>query len=147
MFTKDFDSLASDGDKITCTVDGFECTAVSIRDDSGDSPEDRDDGFWPSLDPNVAGYIGDKTEAELAVETAKAQAIMDAWKRDEWDYCGVCVVVSRAGVQLTPRYANALWGIERNYPGSDNSYLRCVANELLGEALDAAKAKLSELCA
>ena len=29
------------------------------------------------------------------------------------------------------------WGIEANYPDSDNAYLTDVANELLPEALDA----------
>jgi len=48
---------------------------------------------------------------------------------------------------LTHQYGHALWGIEGNYPGADNSYLRCVANELLPEALDDARAKLEQLAA
>ena len=146
MFTKQFDTFVCDGDKIMCVVDGFDCVATTVRDDNGDAPDQRDVGFWPNLDKTSAGYIGDRTEAELAAETAKAQAVMDAWLNGEWDYCGVCVVVSFKGVPLTPRYANALWGVERNYPESDNSYLAQVANELLGEALEQAKAKIAELC-
>ena len=41
----------------------------------------------------------------------------------------------------------SLWGVECNYPGTDNGYLTTVANELLAEALDAAKAAASRLTA
>ena len=37
------------------------------------------------------------------------------------------------------------WGIELNYPGSDNSYLAQVAEELAGEAVDEARAKIVSL--
>jgi hypothetical protein len=72
---------------------------------------------------------------------------MAAWERDEWWYVGVAVTVSKNGVQLTGRYDHALWGVDCNYPGSDNSYLLEVANENLSEAVGAAKAKLASLCA
>ena len=39
----------------------------------------------------------------------------------------------------------SLWGVEANYPGSDNAYLTEVANELLPEALDVARAVLARL--
>ena len=69
---------------------------------------------------------------------------MRAWKADEWHYFGVAVTVSRSGVLLTGQYDHALWGIEGNYPGDKqkNDYLRSVANDLLPEALDAARNKL-----
>jgi len=41
----------------------------------------------------------------------------------------------------------SLWGVECNYPGTDNSYLTTVANELLPEALDAGRAAASRLAA
>lgn len=50
------------------------------------------------------------------------------------------------GVELVGEYAVALWGVERNYPGADNSYLQCVANDLLPEALEQAETKLAALC-
>jgi hypothetical protein len=70
-----------------------------------------------------------------------------AWERDEWHYFGVAVSVSRLGVKLTGDYDHALWGIEGNCPGDDNTYLREVANDQLREALEAAKEKIKELCA
>lgn len=147
MFKAQFKSFVCEGDSITCDVDGFTATATLYRDDCGDAPDDRQDGFWPSLDPKAAGYIGAKSQRTLARHMAKAQALMDAWQRGEWHYFGVAVTIERAGVQLTERYAHAVWGIEGNYPGGDNSYFQEVANELLEEALAEARAKRERLCA
>lgn len=41
----------------------------------------------------------------------------------------------------------SLWGIEANYPGSDNAYLSDVADELLPEALAAGRTALKRLMA
>lgn len=151
MFTRDFDRYTCEGDTITCEVDGFTLTATVYRDDQGDSPEERDEGFWPSLDPKSAGYIGPKSKSTLARHMARAKAIMEAWKNDEWFYCGVAVTASREGVELTQRYGHALWGIECNYPVKNisrenpNTYLREVANEYAAETLDDAKAIVTKL--
>jgi hypothetical protein len=89
---------------------------------------------------------GQGTKGQRAVRAVEADfAYLKAWCDDEWTWCGVAVTVSMAGVDLTDEYDHALWGIECNVPGSDNSYLVEVANELLDDALDAAKAKLAEL--
>lgn len=146
MFTKGFQHYACEGDSISCEVEGFTLYATVYRDDCSDRPDQRDCGFWPSLDPKHAGYIGPKSATTLRRHMAKAQAIMRAWENDEWWYCGVAVTVRREGVQLTSQYGNAFWGVECNYPGSANEYLLTVANELASEALEEAKAKLKELC-
>lgn len=147
MFTKGFDKYVCEGDSITCEVGRFTATATIYRDECGDKPDERDEGFWPSQDPQAAGYIGPKSQAEFAAEQAKMQRIMDAWLNDEWFYCGVDVTIECEGVQLTGQYQNALWGIECNWPDSDNDYLREVANELLGEAIAQAEAKIAALAA
>ena len=41
----------------------------------------------------------------------------------------------------------SLWGIEANYPGSDNAYLSEIAGELLPDALAAGRAALTRLMA
>lgn len=146
-FKSEFGTLVCEGDTITCEVGKFHCVATLYRDDCGDAPDERDCGFWPSLCPNSAGYIGAKSKRSLARHMAKAQGVLDAWKRDEWHYFGVAVTIEKDDVQLVGQYDNALWGVEGNYPGADNSYLRCVANELLPEALDSARAKLEQLAA
>jgi hypothetical protein len=145
MFKKGFDSFACVGDSIECIVDGFTVNAFIERDDCRDRPNERDCGFWPSLDSNDAGYIGANPSVDFETQKAKAEGIMQAWLDDEWFYCGVYVVVSRCDVELTDKYSNAVWGIECNYPDSDNSYLTETANELIAEALISAKEKIKEL--
>ncbi|MEM7727914.1 MAG: hypothetical protein AAF311_01430 [Pseudomonadota bacterium] len=158
-FCESFDAYVCEGDVITIEADGFTVTARIERDDAPDGemkkgPGDlsqandkRQDGFWPTLDPQDAGYIGaGKTDADLETAKAKAKAVMDAWEADEWFYCGVVLTVSREGVVLDD-HAASLWGIEANYLDSDNAYLSEVANQLLPEALETAHAALARLCA
>jgi hypothetical protein len=140
-----FDEYARDGDSVTVDVDGFTLIATICRDDCARSPDEEQDGFWPSLDPRDAGYIGHKSKRTLARHMAKAQNAMRAWRNDEWFYCGIAVTAWRAGIRLTGEYDAASWGVECNYPDSDNSYLSDIADDLAQEALDLARAKLAEL--
>lgn len=147
MFTEQFGPMVLDRARIRAEVDGFECIAWTEHDPDRGAPDKECDGFWPSLDPQDDGYIGAVSTEEWGAAWDKASRVMRAWENNEWDWCGVVVEVRRAGVLLTERYDHALWGIERNWPDSDNSYLTDVANELLPAALDAARAKLAGLCA
>jgi len=143
MFDKNFDSFVCEGDTITCEVGAFTCTATVYRDDNADKPDERDDGFWPSRDPEAAGYVlPENFDAQQAI----AEKVMMAWMQDEWWYCGVAVTIACEDVELTGQYEHALWGIECNYPDSKNEYLREVANDLLHEALAGAREKLARLC-
>lgn len=72
--------------------------------------------------------------------------VLRAWFASEWCYCGVVLSISRDGVMLD-KSAASLWGIDKNYPGSDNAYLLEVANELLNEAIDAGRAQMESLVA
>jgi len=138
-FLQAFDSFVCLGDSITCQVGDYCVTARISHDDTPDRPDQRQDGFWPSIDRKDDGFIGEgKTIEDFAEAQTKAQAIMDAWKNDEWYYCGVILSVKIEDVDLTD-HAASLWGIEANYPDSENAYLTEVANELLDEALLAAK--------
>lgn len=151
MFTTDFNRYACPGDTITCTVGDFDLTATIYMDDDATPPDERQDGFWPSLNPDDAGYIGPKSARTLSRHIARAKAVMDAWLNDEWFYCGVAVTVEKNGIALNHRYDNALWGIECNYPSADkahpNAYLLDVANELAIEALALAEANIAKLTA
>jgi hypothetical protein len=151
MFTKDFDHYVCDGDSISCDVDGFHVVARLEYDDDTTPPDERQDGFWPSLDPEDAGYIGPRSKRTLERHKARAQHVLDTWKRDEWHYYGVVVNVFKNGVQLTEDYHHATWGIEGNWPAHNkrlnpNEYFRHVANDYLPEALAAAKRKIATLC-
>lgn len=144
---KAFRAYVCEGDFVERDYKGFTLRATIYRDDCRDAPDERQDGFWPSRNPDDAGYVLPKNYAR---ERAKAHRVMNAWKNDEWWYCGVAVTVSKNGIELTGRYDHAVWGIEANYPisrGSNrNHYLRTVADELVSEALDAARVKIAALC-
>lgn len=138
-----FPAHAYSGCTIFADVEGFRVAVTIFADDCGDKPDERSDGFWPSRDPEAAGYVLPKN---YKAEMAKAERVMQAWKDGDWFYCGAALTVALpSGVQLTGTYDNALWGVECNYPDSDNSYLGEVAEELLGEALDAARAKVASI--
>ena len=147
-FTEQFQSYVCEGDSIDCTIEGYDVTARLLRDDSPDKPDERQDGFWPSLDPKAAGFIGDgpRPKERLEAAQAKAEAIMQSWFADDWFYCGIVLSVSRAGVLLDDHSAS-LWGIEANYPDSGNAYLGTVADELLPEAIETGYAALARLMA
>jgi hypothetical protein len=143
MFTKHFGQYVCDGDRITCTVDGFTATATLYYDDCNDAPDERQEGFWPSHNPNDAGYVyPENFDAQQAI----AEKVMAAWKNDEWHYYGVAVTLEKADIEFIGKYEHAVWGIEGNYPDSDNTHFLEVANDLLKEALDTAKAKIAKLC-
>ena len=63
--------------------------------------------------------------------------VIEAWRRDEWCFVGVVLSVWADDI-LLDKHAASLWGIECNFPGTNNSYLSEVADDLLPEALDAA---------
>jgi hypothetical protein len=93
---------------------------------------------------NAAPYVIDgETRRQQAARAARHDyAVMRAWCDDEWTWCGIVVTAYADDIELA---SESLWGIELNYPGGDNIYLREVASELAEQAIDAAKAKLAEL--
>jgi hypothetical protein len=120
------------GDKIKTTLpDGSTAIAYIECDDSADRPDEMDSGFWPSNDKDAAGYVPAK---DFDKEQKRAEEVMRAWKNDEWFYCGVVLRIERED-GFVKDHAASLWGIDCNYPGSDNSYLLEVANDLLDEYL------------
>ncbi|MBR9806707.1 MAG: hypothetical protein GYB49_05740 [Alphaproteobacteria bacterium] len=145
-FTQHFNTYACEGDTISCEAEGFTVTARIVADDCPDTPDQRQDGFWPSLYKDAPGFIGPGNgfRQRFAKAQAKAEAVMEAWRKDEWFYCGIVLSVERDSIELD-RHAASLWGVECNYPGTDNSYLTSVANELLPEALDAGRAAAARL--
>lgn len=154
-FMEKFQNYVCLGDSISVDIGDYTVTARIAHDDTIEceacllcKPDERDCGFWPSLDPNAAGFIGagNGWRKRFGEQRAKAEFVMAAWKNDEWFYCGIILSVTIGETELTDHTAS-LWGIEANYPDSDNGYLFTVANELLPEALDAAKAERERLCA
>jgi len=148
MFTDRFSSFVCLGDVITCEAGPFTVLARVVPDDCPDAPDQRQDGFWPSLYTGAPGFIGPGNgfRQRYAEAQAKAEAVMEGWRKGDWFYCGIVLSVSLDGVDITP-HAASLWGIEANYPDTDNSYLTEIAAELLDEALAAARETLTRLAA
>jgi hypothetical protein len=156
-FLTDFAPFACVGDTIEARVSlgpfftGLRLVATIYADDCSDKPDQRDDGFWPSLDPDSPGYIGRKSAATLRRLHAHAERVMQAWRKDEWRYVGVGVRAWFDDTPLTDEYAHAVWGVEMNYPQmkgtkrNPNSYLRDLANESAYECAREAIRALTEL--
>ena len=146
MFTNYFAAFVCPGDAITGEAGPFTVLAQIMPDDCPDAPDQRQDGFWPSLFADAPGFIGPgpNHRQRFADAQAKAEAVMEGWRKGDWFYCGIVLSVSLEGVQLAS-HAASLWGIEANYPGADNSYLTEVANELLSEAIAAGRETLARL--
>ena len=66
------------------------------------------------------------------------------WKNGSWFFCGVVLLVYKAGVCLSDRAAS-LWGIECNFPNASNSYLSDIVRELEPEALQEGETILKKL--
>jgi hypothetical protein len=150
-FEHGFDRFACIGDTIEAEVGGFLIEARLEDDPYHESPDKADEGFWPSLDPSDPGYIGPKSHATLWRHMQRAQAILDAWQRGEWSWCGVVLSVYRNGV-LLDGHAASLWGLGLNYPtftkrGQErsNCYLTECAEGMIPEALAVGRAILSKL--
>ncbi|WP_206741503.1 hypothetical protein, partial [Hyphomonas chukchiensis] len=107
-FRERFDRYVCEGDSIDCEIDGFRVTARIVRDDCPDAPDKRQDGFWPSLYINDPGFIGpgNNFRARLAKAQAEAEAVMEAWRKDEWFYCGVVLTIECEGVELESHAAS-----------------------------------------
>jgi hypothetical protein len=146
MFAQGFQSYVCPGDVISCEDGPFTVLAQVVADDCLDAPDQRQDGFWPSLSMDAPGFIGPgpNHRQRFAEAQAKAEAVMEGWRKGDWFYCGIVLSVSLEGVVLAS-HAASLWGIEANYPGTDNSYLTEVANELLPESIAVAREALARL--
>jgi len=94
------------------------------QDDSGDTPEERDDAFWPARDDY-------ESEALFQVYQEQAELRMAAWRRDEWSYVGVVAVahvavpIGGASFVMHEFRSAGLWGIESD----SGDYLREVFEE------------------
>ena len=73
-FTETFTRFVCEGDAIHCEKEGFHVTARIVRDDCPDAPDERQDGFWPSLYKDAPGFIGPGKKFRQRFEEAQARA-------------------------------------------------------------------------
>ncbi|MEL6278266.1 MAG: hypothetical protein AAFR28_05200 [Pseudomonadota bacterium] len=150
-FQERFSDYVCVGDTISTESDGLTITARIVADDCPDAPDERQEGFWPSLVKDAPGFIGPGKKFRQRFDKAQARAemVMQGWRDGDWFYCGIvlAVIVSdQDGDDIVlDNHAASLWGVEANYPDTDNAYLTETANELLLEALIAARAALARV--
>ena len=108
MFTYRFSSFICPGDVITCEAGPFTVLAQVVPDDCPDAPDQRQDGFWPSLYIGAPGFIGPGNgfRQRFADAQARAEAVMEGWRKGDWFYCGIVLSVSLDGVDLAPHAAS-----------------------------------------
>jgi hypothetical protein len=131
-YNKAFQQYVCEGDTITAEISPFTIKARIVYDPY--SHIDDDDAH--NTNQRVTGCDDEQQTRLLAARKA--------WFANDWFYCGIVLSVAIEDTAIC-EHAASLWGIEANYPGSDNAYLTDVANELLDEALDAAKEKALRL--
>src|SRR3990167_10271318 len=99
MFTTRFAAFVCIGDSIACRSGPFTVTARIVPDDCADAPDQRQDGFWPSLVSDAPGFIGPGNgfRQRFADAQARAAAVMEGWRKGVWFYCGIVLSVSLDG--------------------------------------------------
>lgn len=131
-FPKAFDGYVRHGDTLRTEIDGIYFTARIEHDPFAGIDDDIH-----NPDQNVTGR-NDQQQAQL-------MAARSAYNRDEWFYCGIVLSAQHRATGTTWESLESLWRIEANYPGSYNTYLTEVANELLASAVEQVQAKIREL--
>ena len=134
-FPKVFDGYVCHGDTLQVEISGIVFTATIEH----DLLAGIDDNDTYNPDQNVTG-CNDQQQAQL-------MAVRSAYNRDEWFFCGIVLSARHKATGATWESLESLWRIEANYPGSYNTYLTEVANELLASAVEQVQAKIRELSA
>ena len=123
MFTTPFHDYVCVGDSITCEIGGLVFRATILEDEG----RDIDDDDCHNPDQAVTGCNDEQQKKLLAARIS--------WFTGKWSFCGISISVEDPNGTALFEPAASLWGIECNYPGSDNKYLVEVAIELLPEAV------------
>lgn len=108
---------------------------IEIPDDSAGRPDENDDGFWPSADPDHCAYVAPEDFAE---QMRIAEERMAAFDRGQWGFIGIRArahcLIARNGVGTVFSLESAgLWGIEGD---SGDEYLNSVFEDEKADLLD-----------
>lgn len=119
---------------------------LTPSDGSADKPDERDEGFWPSLDPEACGYIGEPEPSDVDAtgqaaryqeQLEAAESRMAAWEAGDWEYIGVVacarvfIPIGGNSFRVMTLESAGLWGIESD----SGDYLREVFAEERAELL------------
>lgn len=103
-----------------------------VHDDTQDAPDANNDGFWPSLNPDAAGYIGANPERSFEEQQAAAQARYDGFYAADWHYVSVIahaeiyVPIGGNSFRILELDSAGLWGVESD---SGEDYLQSIFEE------------------
>lgn len=157
MFKNDFGKhRVCVGDTIKCVVNGTTYIARVCQDlwEPRPEPYERNEAFWPSLDPKNPGYVGENPSLPFSKQMLRARFAMRMYRGRLWQYVGIDVAGYRCGIRLTREFSHTLWDVEMNYPlwkdastevnefHLDHQGLVDVANELLHQCQKEAEEKL-----
>ncbi len=120
-----------DSDKLPQQV-RIQWARLIVEDEHQPRPDEAQDGFWPSVNPDDAGYIGSDSPQLLEAAWDRAEARMEAFENGEWRWIGV---QARARV-LVPIGGNSFAAYEFTSPGvwgtesdSDEAHLNEIYEE------------------
>ena len=130
-FKNKFDKYACIGDSITIDLGAVQIKARIEQ----DIDHNIDDDDCHNVDQSVTGC-----NEEQQHKLIKAR---EAWYNNQWEYVGIVLSVWADDICIDS-HVSSLWGIECNYPNSDNSYLSEVANDLLSESWEDIKKTVKE---
>lgn len=133
-FPSGFNAYVCIGDSVETQHGPFTIRATIEHDSDTGAPWSEHDGHDTIETPR-------QRASRAALSDFKA---LRAWCNDEWFWCGIVVTVTHteSGLELA---SDSLWGIDANYPGSDNSHLTECAMELAETALQEARKRAKAL--
>ena len=134
-FPNQFSGFVCAGDCLQVEINGITFMARIEPDPFADI----DDDDCHNLDQSITGC--NEHQQRRLIEAR------EAYKRDEWFYCGITLHAQHIATGASWDGLESLWRIEANYPGSYNTYLTEVANELLASAVEQVQDKIRELSA
>lgn len=124
-------------------ANGFSKTTITFKmekivDDLQEAPDENDEGFWPSLNKDDAGYVGEKPVVSFSEQMQAATERMAAWRRRDWGYICVrakaliAIPVGQCGICTYELESAGVWGIESD---SEESHLQEIYDEQKVELL------------
>jgi hypothetical protein len=109
---------------------------VTEPDISSDGPEERDEAFWPSDDPEHCAYVAPEN-FESAMAEAKDR--MERFQSGDWEYVGVIasarllIPIGGGSFRIIDVQSAGLWGIESDCTDYIREVFEDEKSSLLGE--------------
>jgi hypothetical protein len=109
---------------------------VTEPDLSSEGPEERDEAFWPSADPDHCAYV---EPANFESAMAEAKDRMERFQNGDWEYVGVLaaarllIPIGGGSFRILDVQSAGLWGIESDCTDYIREVFEDEKSSLLGE--------------